>query len=64
MEVIALDGPFEGKKYTIPNGVQRVIDHWYDDDFFLHKVTYLVYEDGMKLESHLVDQTQPVSRSS
>jgi hypothetical protein len=47
MERVALDGPFKGKRYTLPNGVQRVIDHWYDDFIYLHKVTYLVTDDGL-----------------
>lgn len=51
MERIALDGPFKGKKYTLPNGVLRVIDHWYDDLIYLHKVTYLVTDDGLLEES-------------
>ena len=51
MERIALDGPFKGKKYTLPNGVLRVIDHWYDDLIYLHKVTYLVTDDGLVEES-------------
>jgi hypothetical protein len=52
MERIALDGPFKGKRYTLPNGVLTVIDHWYDDKIFLHKVTYHVYDDGLRLEAH------------
>jgi hypothetical protein len=55
----ALDGPMKGKEYTVPDGVLRVIDHWYDDLIYLHKVTYMRTDEGWVLETHESDEPIP-----
>ena len=54
----ALDGPFKGKLYRdVPEGVLRLIDQYYDDKLFIHKVTYLRTNKGWALETEeLVEQ--------
>jgi hypothetical protein len=48
----ALDGPFKGKLYRdVPVGTLRLVDQWYDEQFYIHKVTYLRTDKGWVMET-------------